>query len=97
MTKLKHALKVLIEWFALWLLRLIGSEICVLPMEIHPYLDEITTLCEVEDPQQYETDDLLGQGYFKSRRVMTKMLIKYPYLPKRALWKAVERCSGSSR
>lgn len=93
MKKLKHASKVLIEWFALWLLRLIGSDVQVLPMEIHPFLEEITALCLEEESQQYDTDDLLGQGYFKSRRVMTKMRKRYPYLPKRALWKAVERCS----
>lgn len=75
------------------LLRDSGSKLCVLSSRITPYLDEITRLCAKEELYIYTSDDVLGSGYFRARRVMTKMKVKYPELRIRDLWKAVDYCS----
>lgn len=95
--------KLWIENLAVWLLAKIDSQILLhaavgkqgvgLPASMVPYRDEITLLCIEEEPQSYRTSDILGQGYFKSRRVMTKLVVKYPNISKRDLWKAVAICS----
>lgn len=76
------------------LLKEAGSKVCVLSIRITPYLDEITRLCENEERFTHVNDDVLGSGYFRARRVMTKMKIAHPDLRVRDLWKAVDYCSG---
>lgn len=82
--------KQLIERFALYLLRKVGTPIIVYPLHMEGYRDEILALCKEEEKQEYSTDDILGSGYFKGRRVMSIMKKKYPFIKVRDLWKAVD-------
>lgn len=85
----------LIEKFALWLLKVIGTEIWVVPIRIKPYYPEILSLVREEEGKVYDAPDMHGDGYFKTRRVIAKMLRDHPELrnDKRALLKGIIQCS----
>jgi len=82
------------EYLGSKLLRDSGAKACILSSRIEPYLDEITKLCAREELYVYSTDDVLGSGYFRARRVMSKMKQLHPELRVRDLWKAVDYCSA---
>lgn len=92
---MKIIFKTLLERFALWLLRLCGTQIQTYPAYMEAWHSEILELCRAEQAQTYHTDDVLGAGYFRGRRVMSIMKKRYPQLKVRDLWKAVDICSGS--
>ena len=85
---MKNALFTLIQIFALWLLRLIGSRQFAVPKYMDTYWSEIEGLVRTEEQEEYP-------GYFKYRRVFTIMANRYPNLDRRALSKAIQLCSDS--
>lgn len=83
---MKNALLTIIQMFALWLLRKVGSKPVHVPKYMETYWDEITQLVKKEHTENYP-------GYFKYRRVFTIMAKRYPAMDKRALSKAVIVCA----
>lgn len=80
-------MKTLIERFAMWLLRMIGTEVFIVPVVMTKYTEEIKMLCEIEN------ELAVGQpnytGYFKYRRVFTQMKNRHSEINSRDLSKAI--------
>lgn len=83
---MKNALLTLVQMFAVWLLKQLGSKQVHVPKYMETYWDEITQLVKKEHTENYP-------GYFKYRRVFTIMEKRYPAMDKRALSKAVIVCA----
>ncbi len=73
----------------MWVLRKIGSEPFILPVQIKAFEDEILALCREEKPLVHGSRDILGDGWLKFRRVATKFKKAHPTVPKRVIFKAV--------
>lgn len=85
---MKHALLNVVQAFALWLLKIIGSKQIHVPKYMDNYAVEIEALVRDEEPRPHP-------GYFKYRRVFTIMMTRHPALNQRDLSKAIQLCSDS--
>lgn len=86
-------MKMIFERIGRWCLKVAGVEILSLPLSMEEHRAEIIALCREEDDVDYGTTDILGNGYFRYRRVCTKMLKAHPSINKRDLSKMVVLCS----